>query len=206
MGKYFETIWGSKEFLRFVCILCIATFGCSMLSMVVAYAVTLEVKFMFGVQANGLGGLLCGLVVAFKQAVPEHSVEILDIARIRVKRIPSFIFLAHLVLFLCRMIYMSFFMETFGMVAAWIYIRFYKMQDGVKGDRSEAFSFTSFFPDFMEPLIKPVSRSVFNLMVRVKVIPGLQSKTLNQMEQGTVNATQKKPEIGSEQADAERRK
>jgi hypothetical protein len=39
----------------------------------------------FGNQANGMGGLLCALVVGYKQAIPEHNISIFGLMSLRVK-------------------------------------------------------------------------------------------------------------------------
>lgn len=41
-------------------------------------------------------------------------------------------------------------MAIYGLFISWIYARFFKTQDGVKGDRSETFSFASFFPEAVQ--------------------------------------------------------
>nr|KAJ3422147.1 hypothetical protein HK105_000966 [Polyrhizophydium stewartii] len=172
MGRYFENIWGSREFAKYAVIVTVSTYTATTLMLYVGYAATLDLSFLFGTQANGLGGLLCGLVVAFKQAVPEHTIVLLRL------QLPSIIFVIHLVLFLLGLIHVSFFIETFGMVASWIYIRFYKMQDGIRGDRSETFSFTSFFPDAMQPVLKPISTVVYRFMVKYRLLPPLPGRPL----------------------------
>ncbi|KAI8926619.1 hypothetical protein BC831DRAFT_221745 [Entophlyctis helioformis] len=139
---------------------------------------SLDINYLFATQANGLGGLLCGLVVAFKQAVPEHNIQIPHLPAFRVKRLPSIIFVVHLVLFFTRLIHVSFYIETYGMVASWVFLRYYKVQDGIRGDRSETFSFASFFPDAMEPMLKPLSTVVYRAMVKIKALPPLPPRTL----------------------------
>ena len=37
-----------------------------------------------------------------------------------------------------------------GWVIGWVYIRFFKYQDGIKGDHSEAFALVTFFPEFLQ--------------------------------------------------------
>jgi hypothetical protein len=37
-----------------------------------------------------------------------------------------------------------------GWVIGWVYIRFFKYQDGIQGDRSEAFAIVTFFPEFLQ--------------------------------------------------------
>jgi hypothetical protein len=38
-------------------------------------------------------------------------------------------------------------MAIYGLLISWVYCRFFKTQDGVRGDRSETFAFASFFPE-----------------------------------------------------------
>lgn len=52
-------------------------------------------------------------------------------------------------------------------------MRFYKYHDGVRGDRSETFSFTSFFPDQWQGTIKPISKQFYNMLVSARLLPAL---------------------------------
>jgi hypothetical protein len=36
-----------------------------------------------------------------------------------------------------------------GWVIGWVYIRFFKYQDGIQGDQSETFAIQTFFPEFL---------------------------------------------------------
>jgi membrane associated rhomboid family serine protease len=54
------------------------------------------------------------------------------------------------VLFLIGLIHVAFYQALFGLLVSWIYIRFYKVQDGIRGDRSETFAFASFFPQVLQ--------------------------------------------------------
>ncbi|CAH1757020.1 7295_t:CDS:2 [Entrophospora sp. SA101] len=46
----------------------------------------------------------------------------------------------------------QFLLVIYGWIISWIYLRFFKIQDGIKGDSSETFSFASFFPEFIQEL------------------------------------------------------
>jgi len=41
-------------------------------------------------------------------------------------------------------------MALYGLSFAWLYSRFIRVQDGIRGDRGENFSFASFFPEFVQ--------------------------------------------------------
>jgi hypothetical protein len=112
---------------------------------------------------NGLGGFLCGLVVAYKQVIPEHVINVFKRPVIRVKYTPSLIILLHLILFLVGLINITFYMHTSGIVITWIYLRYFKFYNGVRGDRSETFSFASFFPDSFHKSLKPISTATYTV-------------------------------------------
>ena len=41
-------------------------------------------------------------------------------------------------------------LTLYGFIISWTYLRFVKEQNGVRGDRSEEFSFVSFFPEILK--------------------------------------------------------
>jgi hypothetical protein len=111
------------------------------------------------VRILGFTPLFAGFVIAFKQMVPEHRIILGGILTLRTKHVPSLIIFA---LGFVTLISVSispwtdwgwdFFnilwvQYACGSLSAWAYLRFYQIRDGIRGDRSETFSFVSFFPD-----------------------------------------------------------
>ncbi|KAJ3016006.1 hypothetical protein HKX48_004262 [Thoreauomyces humboldtii] len=127
--------------------------------------------------------------------------------------LPSLYLALNIVLFILRIIHVHFFIVLFGTLVAWLYTRFFKRQDGIKGDRSETFSFASFFPDFLQPAIKPVSSAIFKLAIKIKICAPIGHDALPVTKQDTAGGggggpsgvvTQQPPGPGD--ADAERRR
>ncbi|KAI8823116.1 eukaryotic integral membrane protein-domain-containing protein [Fimicolochytrium jonesii] len=206
-GKYFESHWGTKEFAKYVAIVNLSTYFGVLLATVFEYAVTMDYFWLFGSEASGLAGLLAGFLVSFKQAVPEHSIKVFNVISIRAKYIPSLYLLANFILFALRIIHVHFFIIFFGTLGSWVYTRFYKKQDGIKGDRSETFSFASFFPDFLHPFIKPLSNTVYKFAVAAKLCPPLRQPlptTTPVAAAGSQQAASNPP--AASDADAERRR
>ena len=87
MGQYFEKIWGKREFLVTFAIVSVSTQILTSLLLTLTFAVTMNTDYLFNVTCNGLGGVLGGLVVAFKQVIPEHRVQVFNqpVARVKVK-------------------------------------------------------------------------------------------------------------------------
>ena len=89
--------------------------------------------------------------------VPEHRIILGGILTLRTKHVPSlFIFLLGLATLIATVLWDDWGWDFFnilwiqylsGSFSAWVYLRFYQTRDGIRGDRSETFSFVSFFPD-----------------------------------------------------------
>nr|CAG8488256.1 3594_t:CDS:2 [Entrophospora candida] len=134
-GKYLERIWGSRDFLKFVMIIIIGANLLTCITYIIEYYITDNTYYLYKVQCNGLIGLACGFLVALKQLDPEHLVfKSLFSIRIKVSAQTQFL------------------LVIYGWIISWIYLRFFKIQDGIKGDSSETFSFASFFPEFIQEL------------------------------------------------------
>ncbi|KAJ3289872.1 hypothetical protein HK104_007162 [Borealophlyctis nickersoniae] len=201
-GRYFEQAWGSREYVKAVAIISVSSYVLVFLALFVEYALTLNPDYIFATQANGFGAIIAGFLIAFKQAIPEHSLNIARVFSIRVKHLPSVYMTIYNVLFLLRIVHAELYIVTFGAVTSWVYIRFFKLQDGIRGDRSEAFSFASFFPDFLHPFIKPLSNSTFALFCRLGLCkPMGPTSALDGARSPTVP-----PLAGTDLAEAERRR
>ncbi|CAG8506907.1 26447_t:CDS:2, partial [Gigaspora margarita] len=182
-GKYLERAWGSKDFLKFVGIILIGVTLSTYFTYLLEYTITGDEYYLFEVQANGMIGVICGFLVALKQLVPEHLVRIP--ISIRVKS--QFLFV------------------IYGWLISWTYIRFFKVQDGLRGDRSETFSMASFFPEFIQPPIKIISKLIFNILVLLRCCKPIKKRrfAFDLENSFHVNAP---PMPGSARAEAERRR
>ncbi|KAJ3191550.1 hypothetical protein HK101_007606 [Irineochytrium annulatum] len=206
--SYFEQVWGSREYLKFIFIVSVASAVMTTLSMYFEYAATLNEDRIFNTQINGLLGIIAGFLVAFKQTVPEHTLTLFGLVSVRVKYVPSVLMASSLILAGLGIFHVGYYLIVSGSIVAWTYIRFYKVQDGIMGDRSEAFSLASFFPEILHPFIHPVSNSTFNLMVTLNLCPPLAKSSSGDLEMGGggVGKPTLKPLPGSDVADAERRR
>uniref|UniRef100_A0A2P2LIT7 Rhomboid-like protein 19 n=1 Tax=Rhizophora mucronata TaxID=61149 RepID=A0A2P2LIT7_RHIMU len=113
---------------------------------------------------SGFQGALSGFLVGMKQIIPDQELSVL---RIKAKWFPS--------LLLLLAIAISFFtVESakylptiiFGTYLSWIYLRYLqrKPETKLRGDPSEDFAFSTFFPEFLSPLIDPIA-SIFHRML-----------------------------------------
>lgn len=170
--RYMEQIWTRTELLKFVAIVNVGSALLTLITSLFFYAGSFDMTYLYETPIYGLWGLFMAFLVVFKQVVPEHQIRLFQgVLTFRVKRLPlaAFIF-ATLIHVLFRQ-FTLFYLTLYGFVSSWIYLRFYRVQDGLKGDRSEAFAFIAFFPEPLQPYMKPVSRALYLLFMNLKIVP-----------------------------------
>ncbi|KAK3822149.1 MAG: eukaryotic integral membrane protein-domain-containing protein [Linnemannia gamsii] len=168
-GKYLERAWGSREFFKFLAVTSVGTMLAIYFTCLFEYVVRGNEDLLYGTQAYGLTAVLAGFLVGFKQLVPEHLVTLWGAFSIRVKTLPMLFAVFMIVQSLLIRSQTQLLMAIYGLLISWVYSRFFKMQDGVRGDRSETFAFASFFPEAAQPPVKAVSNLVFGILVRLHI-------------------------------------
>ncbi|KAM7499152.1 hypothetical protein LguiA_023566 [Lonicera macranthoides] len=163
LGKLLEPIWGSKEFLKFIFIVNFLTSVCVFITAISFYYITRQENYLY-MPISGFHGVLSGFLVGVKQIVPDQELTLL---RVKVKWLPS--------LTLLLSIAISFFVEDsgkylptliFGTYVSWIYLRYWQTKQEMKlrGDPNDEFAFSTFFPEFLRPVIDPIA-SIFDRML-----------------------------------------
>lgn len=157
-GKLLEPLWGPKEFLKFVIVVNFLTSICVFTTAIGLYYIRTEEAYLY-TPLSGFHGVVAGFLVGIKQIIPDQ-----ELVGIKAKWLPTIIgFVSSAI---------SFFIEgsatyiptiIFGIYTSWIYLRYFqkKPESGLKGDPSDEFSFSSFFPEFMRPILDPVA-SIFD--------------------------------------------
>ncbi|KAH7049958.1 eukaryotic integral membrane protein-domain-containing protein [Linnemannia elongata] len=168
-GKYLERAWGSREFFKFLAVTSVGTMLGIYFTCLFEYIVRGNEDLLYGTQAYGLTAVLAGFLVGFKQLVPEHLVTLWGAFSIRVKTLPMLFAVFMIIQSLLTRSQTQLLMAIYGLFISWVYSRFFKTQDGVRGDRSETFAFASFFPEAAQPPVKVVSNLVFGILVRLHI-------------------------------------
>ncbi|KAI8069362.1 eukaryotic integral membrane protein-domain-containing protein [Gongronella butleri] len=204
-GKYLERAWGSRELLKFILISGTVTNGVTWVGMIVTFYLTGQDSYLYESQINGMAGVFAAFLVAFKYLVPEHRLSLFGgIFSMRVKHLIGIATAASIVGLVLFQAIVFYNLVNIGWVVGWIYIRFFRVQDGIQGDQSEAFALVTFFPDFLHPVIGFVANNVHHLFVRLHLCPPFgrhQQQTMYDME-----STHHRPAPGSARAEAERRR
>lgn len=98
----------------------------------------------------------------------------------RIKHFPAVFVLANMISGPLLGTDTAFWLSLLGFLTSWLYLRFFRISDisnattggqdtTIKGDASETFSFTAFFPDFMHPVLSPICDGVYHLLVQLRV-------------------------------------
>ncbi|KAL6648118.1 hypothetical protein ACP70R_012342 [Stipagrostis hirtigluma subsp. patula] len=180
LGKLLEPLWGSKELLKFIFIVNLSTSVCVFITAIVLYYVTQEESYLY-TPLSGFYGVLSGLLVGIKQILPDLELN-LFLLKIKAKWIPSIVALISVAI--------SFFVKEslsylpiilFGIYMSWIYLRYFqkRLEAGLKGDPSEEFSFSSFFPGFLRPILDPVASIFHKLLCGRSERPQVTGQTLD---------------------------
>ncbi|KAF9578540.1 hypothetical protein BGW38_005605 [Lunasporangiospora selenospora] len=206
-GKYLERAWGSRAFFQHLVVSSIGPMVAVYVTCIFEYIIWGDETVLFS-RAYGLTGVMSGFLIGFKQLVPEHLVTVWGLFTVRVKLIPLLFTTFMLFFSLITRNQIEFLLTVYGLYITWIYTRFFRAQDGIKGDRSETFSFASFFPELVQPLVKGLSNICFAILVKLKICSptgysGFQYG-LENPQMSTMGHTFTQP--GSLRAEAERRR
>lgn len=163
IGKLLEPIWGSREFLKFIFIVNFLTSVGVFITTISLYYVTMQESYLY-TPLSGFSGVLSGLLVGIKQIIPDQEFSPL---KIKVKWLPSIMLLLAIVISFFTMEPATYLpVLIFGTYTGWIYLRYFqrKQETGFKGDPSDEFAFSTFFPEPIRPVIDPIA-SIFDRML-----------------------------------------
>ncbi|CAL8069684.1 unnamed protein product [Calicophoron daubneyi] len=137
----------------------------------IGYAITFDTDLLFKEQICGFLALLGGVTVIGRQMMGETLLLDFPLGKIRYKHIPFMCVIFICLLSLVRLTTMvSLSMFSMGIWIAWIYLRFFQRhENGIKGDLTDTFTFSGFFPNHLEPPIAIVCNGVFNLLLKLRL-------------------------------------
>uniref|UniRef100_A0A7N0R9G9 Rhomboid protein n=1 Tax=Kalanchoe fedtschenkoi TaxID=63787 RepID=A0A7N0R9G9_KALFE len=165
MGKVLEPIWGSREFFKFVIIVNLMTYVSVFTTAIALYYITRKEIFLY-TPISGFHGVLSGFLVGVKQIIPDQELSLFSL-RIKSKWLPSLVVLSSIVTSLFTLNSVAYLpVLIFGTYTSWIYLRYFQRrpETNVSGDSSDDFAFSTFFPQFMRPVIDPVA-SIFDRLL-----------------------------------------
>lgn len=163
IGKLLEPVWGSREFFKFIFVVNFLTSVCVFITAITLYYITTQENYLYD-PLSGFHGILSGFLVGIKQIIPDQEFPLI---KIKAKWLPSLsVLLSIAVCFLASESATILPTLIFGTYTSWIYLRYWqrKPETKLKGDPSDDFAFSTFFPDFLRPVIDPIA-SLFHRML-----------------------------------------
>ncbi|CAD0084437.1 unnamed protein product [Aureobasidium vineae] len=210
-GRYLERAWTGQEFAKFV-----------------MFVTMIPNLLTFAIYALWYSVTGTAFLVAFKQLVPEHTVSLFRASiRIRVKHFPAVFVLLNSLSGPLLGTDTAFFLSWLGFLTSWIYLRFYRVapllattatgeESVIKGDASDTFAFSHFFPDSVQVLLDPLADSVYKTMVAFRLCVPFSEEAIDQSnEQASARAEGGLPSLmtggrggraGGRREEAERRR
>jgi hypothetical protein len=179
-----DPLWGRLELYRFFIVINVCVGILSTAHYILMYAskgddATVDRSvYLYGVRIYGMTGYLAAVCVTIKQLLPDSVVFASSLGKFKNNHVPLsglvFCWILYLFNLTSGVSVITFF---YGLVIAWIYLRFIQKHPRSssngnisKGDLSHAFSFSTFFPNVMQPLVSLISNVIYNFAVRVKII------------------------------------
>ncbi|KAJ2691386.1 hypothetical protein IWW39_000071 [Coemansia spiralis] len=173
IGSFLERQWGARSFALFVVVTTTVPTVTAALVSIVLYAVrgSAHSDILYATRIGGLAGLVSAFTVGLKQLMPEYSVKLFGGAlSFRMNELPGVYTLVAPIMFTLLGDLGSVLLVNIGFLEAFVYLRFYRREGSLLGDRSEAFAFTTFFPEFVQPLIARLSNALYGAAVSCKLI------------------------------------
>lgn len=168
-GKYLESFWGTREFVKFVLLVNVASaLGCviwTVGSFVLRFS---ELPVILpDIPYGGFGGVISAFAVAGKQLVPEYETPIFGFIPARMRHMPLVLLFSNFAWHLLGFPASSYSFVVTGTFTAWIYLRYFQLRPGlptaadgttsmVRGDRSDATSFIGFLPETIQPTLSKI--------------------------------------------------
>ncbi|XP_014679276.1 PREDICTED: transmembrane protein 115-like [Priapulus caudatus] len=170
-GKLLEPLWGAMEMLIFFSLINTCVALACVLTYLFAYTCTRDPAYLYDAHVHGLVGYVAAVAVAVRQFMPEHVLSTTPCGKFRNRHVPAAVLALVVVMFLLgglRGIYPCMFAA--GLAASWVYLRFYQRHgNGTRGDMADGFTFASFFPNVIQPVVAIFSNSVYSLMVKLRL-------------------------------------
>lgn len=170
-GKLLEPLWGAFETLKFFTIVNIVIALLTALTYVIIYLPTRNPDYLFKQHIHGFAGFLAGFSVAVKQSMPDHILVNSPFGKLRNKHVPLWVLLFSILVRVAGGVDAPFpIMFAWGILVSWIYLRFYQNHgNGNTGDMSDSFTFASFFPDTIQPIVAILSNTLHSILVRMHI-------------------------------------
>lgn len=173
-----DPLWGRRELVRFFLVVNVTVGILSTAHYILIYAAKGDAIYLYGVTIYGLTGYLAAVCVSVKQLLPDSVVFSTALFKFKNNHIPLASFIFSWILYILNLTSgVSVITLFYGLIVSWIYLRFIQFHptNRTRGDLSDGFSFYTFFPNVLQPLVFLISTLVYSAAVKCKIIPNYAS-------------------------------
>ncbi|KAM7537132.1 hypothetical protein Aperf_G00000059674 [Anoplocephala perfoliata] len=137
----------------------------------IGYACTFNTNLLYVTPIFGLSPLLGTVLVVARQLTPDNILVNLPLGKFRTKHIVFTVFICFLLFTILHITdFVHFLLFSNGTFVTWVYLRFYQRHsNGDIGDTTDAFKFSGFFPNHLEPPISIVSNAIYDRLVKIHI-------------------------------------
>lgn len=173
--KLIEPLWGQAEILLFFIIVNFSVAILSSIYYLVIFVCTKDAEFLFtdsNSHIRGLSGYLGGICVAVRQVMPDLLIAKSRFGVLTNRDIPLTLVCIIIVLSCLGLLDHTFpVMFITGLLVSFIYLRFFQRHGNrSRGDNAENFTFASFFPRIVQPVITILVNPIHLCFLRLNVI------------------------------------
>ncbi|KAM9881177.1 Rhomboid-like protein 19 [Verticillium dahliae] len=235
-GRYLERAWSSAELAKFLLVSSLVPNVLTFLVSMVFFTLTRNERWTYVatpiltsclirkltlstsslMTIAGTIPVQIAFLVAFSQLVPAHTVTLFrGILSLRVPRFPLIYIGIITLLSMTLMSVASFLLAIFGFLVSWTYLRFYKtvfpdldasQSAGLRGDASETFAFSEFFPGPAKPFVAAAANQIFEVLVAMRVCTPFSQDSVSAARGGGSGSFIQRGGPGGARAEAERRR
>lgn len=169
-----DPLWGRRELVRFFLVINVAVGILSTAHYIMIYAAKGDAIYLYGVTIYGLTGYLAAVCVSVKQLLPESVVFSTALFKLKNNHVPLASFVFAWFLYLLNLTSgVSVITLFYGLIVGWIYLRFLQFHptNRTRGDLSDTFSFYTFFPNVLQPIVFLLSSFIHSAAVKCRIIP-----------------------------------
>ncbi|KAG7134727.1 Rhomboid-like protein 19 like [Verticillium longisporum] len=214
-GRYLERAWSSAELAKFLLVSSLVPNVLTFLVSMIFFTLTRNERWTLMTIAGTIP-VQIAFLVAFSQLVPAHTVTLFrGILSLRVPRFPLIYIGIITLLSMTLMSVASFLLAIFGFLVSWTYLRFYKtvfpdldasQSAGLRGDASETFAFSEFFPGPAKPFVAAAANQIFEVLVAMRVCTPFSQDSVSAARGGGSGSFIQRGGPGGARAEAERRR
>lgn len=166
--KFLETILGVTGFFIFFGVVTSLSAVLTFFTYLFIYMSTFDISYLFDVHVYGQWAYIGGVLVCLKQTKGDQMM--VGSIGLNMKNLP--------LIYSCLLVFMKLVnllpgppvcLGLYGIMTAWVYLRFYQSHSKGRGDQAAHFAFKTFFPKPVQGPVGALSNAVYKFLLTVRI-------------------------------------